>query len=79
MLLLINNIKRKCSNKHFVTYNFALYKCTHSRISSLKKFMFIKAMAKNVMYKVPGYFRVCFVIIIVREESQIVLKFRRNL
>ena len=32
--------------------------------------MFIKAMAKNFMYKVPAYFRVCFVIIIVREESQ---------
>ena len=44
----------------FCTYNFALCKCTHSRISSLKKFMFIKAMAKNFMYKVPAYFRVCF-------------------
>ena len=40
--------------------------------------MFIKAMAKNFMYKVPTYFRVCFVIIIVREESQIMLKFRRK-
>ena len=39
----------------------------------------MKAMAKNFMYKVPAYFRVCFVIIIVREESQIVLKFRRSL
>ena len=35
-------------------------------------------MAKNFMYKVPTYFRVCFVIIIVREESQIMLKFRRK-
>ena len=67
------------SKQTFCTYNFALCKCTHSRISSLKKFMFTKAMAKSFMYKVPVYFRVCFVIIIVREESQVVLKFRRNL
>ena len=67
------------SKQAFCTYNFALCKCAHSRISSLKKFMFTKAMAKSFMYKVPAYFRVCFVIIIVREESQVVLKFRRNL
>ena len=67
------------SKQTFCTCNFALCKCTHSRISSLKKFMFTKAMAKSFMYKVPAYFRVCFVIIIVREESQVVLKFRRNL
>ena len=67
------------SKQTFCTNNFALCKCTHSRISSLKKFMFTKAMAKSFMYKVPAYFRVCFVIIIVREESQVVLKFRRNL
>ena len=67
------------SKQAFCTYNFALCKCTHSRISSLKKIMFTKAMAKSFMYKVPAYFRVCFVIIIAREESQIVLKFRRNL
>ena len=62
--------------KLYLQFNFASCECTHSRISSLKKFMFIKAMAKNFMYKAPAYFRVCFVIIIVREESQIVLKFR---
>ena len=67
------------SKQAFCTYNFALCKCTHSKISSLKKFMFTKAMAKSFMYKVPANFRVCFVIIIVREESQNVLKFRRNL
>ena len=63
----------------FCTYNFALCKCTHSRISLFKKIMFTKAMAKSFMYKVPAYFRVCFAIIIAKEESQIVLKFRRNL
>ena len=68
ILLLINNIKRKCSNKHFVL--------TTSHYASA---LILEAMAKSFMYKVPAYFRVCFLIIIAREESQIVLKFRRNL
>ena len=64
----------------FSTYNFVLCKCTHSRISSLKKIHVYKSHGKKFyVYKVPAYFRVCFVIIIVREESQIVLKFRRNI
>ena len=82
ILLLINNIKRKCSNKHFVLttshYASALI-LEFLRLKNAKCGMFTKAMAKSFMYKVPAFFKVCFVIIIVREESQIVLKFRRNL